>query len=64
LARCDLKSGRRKDALRDLRQAVAAGLTAADLSRLLSDFPEFGAFASDPEFQKIAAAAFARSPSN
>ncbi len=57
LARCDLKMGHKKDALRDLQKAVAVGLTTADLAQLPAEAPEFAALASDPEFQKIAAAA-------
>jgi hypothetical protein len=55
LARCDLKMGHKKDALRDLQKAVAIGFTAADLAQLPSDYPEFVALASDPEFQKLTA---------
>jgi hypothetical protein len=57
LARCDLKMGHKKDALRDLQKAVAAGLTSADFAQLPIDAPEFAALVSDPDFQKIAAAA-------
>ena len=49
--------GHKKDALRDLQKAVAIGFTTADFAQLLSDYPEFVALASDPEFQKLAATA-------
>ena len=60
LARCDLKMGRKKDALRDLQRAVAAGLTASDLATLPSDYPELAAITGDAELQKLATAASAK----
>jgi hypothetical protein len=57
LARCDLKMGRKKDALHDLQKAVAAGLTAADLAQLPSESPDFKIIATDPVFQKLASTA-------
>jgi hypothetical protein len=56
LARCDLKMGHKKEALRELQQAVAAGLTAGDFATLRSDYPDLAAIAGDAAFQKFAAA--------
>jgi hypothetical protein len=60
LARCDLKMGRKKDAVRDLQRAVAAGLSASDLATLPSDYPELAAITGDAQLQKLAAAASAK----
>jgi hypothetical protein len=57
LARCDLKMGRKKDAIRDLQKAVATGLNSAELAQLPSEYPEFSALATDTEFRKLAASA-------
>jgi hypothetical protein len=57
LARCDLKMGRKKEALRDLQKAIASGLTAADLAQLPAESPEFAIITTDTEFQKLAATA-------
>jgi hypothetical protein len=62
LARCDLKMGRKTEALRDLQRAVAAGLIGGDFATLRFDSPEFAAITGDAEFQKLAAAASAKTP--